>query len=118
MITAYEQMVSALKKSGNDIVKTITGTQADLLHMAVGVVGEAGELIDAVKKHVIYGKELDRDNMIEELGDIEFFMEGIRQILGISRKETLDWNMAKLSVRYEKMKYSDQAAQARADKAS
>ena len=85
--------------------------------MMMGISGEAGELLDAIKKHVIYQKPLDRENAIEELGDIEFYLEGLRQGLGISRQETLDANIKKLSVRYAGLQYSDTAAQTRADKA-
>lgn len=38
--------------------------------MATGVSGEAGELLDAVKKSVVYKKPLDRENVVEELGDL------------------------------------------------
>lgn len=114
---AYDKMVKALAKPGQAIVETMTAPEAHLLHMAVGVVGEAGELIDAVKKAVIYNKPLDRENVIEELGDIEFYMEGLRQGVGITREECLAANVAKLSKRYTAMHYSDAAAQARADKA-
>jgi len=112
----YSDMVSALAKSGDDIIASLTPEKAHLLHMAVGISGEAGELLDAVKKHVIYNKVIDRENVIEELGDIEFFMEGIRQGLNIRREETLSHNIAKLSIRYNGLKYSDKSAQERADK--
>jgi len=46
----------------------------------------------------------------------EFFLEGIRQRLGITREETLEANIDKLGLRYQGLKYSDQAAQDRADK--
>lgn len=65
----------------------------------------------------IYRKELDRENVIEELGDLEFYLEGIRQGLGLTREECLEHNIRKLSKRYEGLKYSDKAAQDRADKA-
>lgn len=39
------------------------------VHMALGACGELGEFIDAVKKHVIYGKALDLTNLTEEAGD-------------------------------------------------
>ncbi len=113
----FTDMVKVLKKPGEAIVSQMTPMKADLMHMAVGVSGEAGELLDAVKRYVIYDKPIDIVNVVEELGDIEFFMEGIRQILGITREQTLDANIAKLSVRYEGLKYSDSAAQNRADKA-
>lgn len=112
----YSEMVDALAKPGEEIVKGLAADSAHLLHMVVGVCGEAGELLDAVKKHVIYGKTLDMDNVVEELGDLEFYLEGIRAALGVSRQTTLSANISKLAVRYNKGVYSDEAAQLRADK--
>lgn len=113
---AYATMVAALAKPGKDIIATITADGAHLLHMVVGVAGESGELLDAIKKHVIYNKPLDTANVVEELGDLEFFMEGLRQSLGITREQTLLANMSKLHVRYDRMVYSDKQAQERKDK--
>lgn len=112
----YAAMVASLAKPGEAILTSLTPDHCHLLHMAVGVSGEAGELLDAVKKATIYGKPLDRENVIEELGDLEFYMEGLRQGLGITREETLQANVAKLGARYAAGKYSDKAAIARADK--
>jgi len=112
----HSEMVTALAKSGETIAAEMTGEDGHLMHMAIGVCGEAGELLDAIKKKVIYRKELDRENVLEELGDIEFFLEGIRQGLGITRDQCLEANISKLGKRYEGMKYSDSAAQDRADK--
>lgn len=47
--------------------------EAGLLHAAVGVAGECGELLDALKKTWVYNKPLDRENVVEELGDIGFY---------------------------------------------
>jgi NTP pyrophosphatase (non-canonical NTP hydrolase) len=113
--TTHPQLVSALVKPGEKIAAEINGSDANLLHMVIGISGEAGELLDAVKKAVIYRKELDRANVIEEIGDIEFYLEGLRQELGVSREECLAANVAKLQKRYGD-KYSDSAAQIRADK--
>lgn len=113
----HNEMVKALAKSGQLIIDELTPEKAHQLHMAVGISGEAGELIDAVKKSAIYNKPLDRENVIEELGDIEFYMEGLRQSLNITREETIYANIAKLGKRYAGGKYSNDAAQQRADKA-
>ena len=112
----HRLMVAELAKSGEDIVKTLSPSMAHNLHMAVGVSGEAGELLDAIKKYTVYNKPLDLENVIEELGDLEFYMEGLRQGLGITREETLKMNYNKLSVRYSSGSYSDKQAQERADK--
>ena len=113
------RMVAALVKPGADILASLDPGKVNLWHMATGIIGEAGELIDAIKKSVVYNKPLDCTNIVEELGDMEFYMEGLRAVLGITREETLDKNIEKLSTgpkaRY-KRGYSDAAAQARSDK--
>lgn len=110
------EMVAALAKPGHAIAVDLTAEDAHMMHMAIGISGEAGELLDAIKKRVIYRKNLDRENVIEELGDLEFYLEGLRQGIGVTREECIDANIAKLSKRYEGLRYSDTAAQERADK--
>lgn len=112
----YRAMVKALAKPGMQIAMTLTPDKLEKWHMATGIAGEAGELIDAVKKEVIYNKAADIDNIIEELGDLEFYMEGIRQAYGIGRAQCLRANYDKLAIRYQNHTFSDQAAQDRADK--
>lgn len=115
--TPYSDMVCALAKPGMDIMTGLTPQRAHVLHMAVGISGESGELLDAIKKYTIYGKPLDRENVVEELGDLEFYMEGLRAAFNITRSETLTANKYKLlGKRYASGKYSDEQAQARADK--
>lgn len=111
----FDLMVAKLVKPGEDILATLTPEKVDLWHMSTGVGGEAGELVDAIKKYVVYNKALDRANVIEELGDLEFYMERIRQNIGVTREQTLAACIDKLGVRY-KDGYSDKAAQERADK--
>lgn len=113
----FKEMVKDLAKDGALITLQMTSNDAHIMHMAIGVSGESGELLDAIKKRVIYRKDLDMENIVEELGDLEFFMEGLRQGLGITREETIEANIAKLGKRYCDG-YSDEAAQARADKAN
>jgi NTP pyrophosphatase (non-canonical NTP hydrolase) len=86
-----------------------------MLHCVVGISGEAGELLDAVKKTWVYGKALDHDNLIEELGDIEWYMEALRGLLNVTRDEVIAANVAKLEKRYP-TRYTDELALARMDK--
>ena len=92
------------------------GERDNLMHAAAGVAGEAGELLDAIKKHWAYNKPLDIENVIEELGDLEFYMQALRIQIGIPRSHIIAANFAKLSKRYSSGTYSDQQAQDRADK--
>lgn len=108
VFVTYEQFVTNLVKERGD-------RSMNLEHMVIGICGEAGEVADGIKKNSIYGKPLDQKNIIEELGDLEFYMAGLRQMLGISRYDTLGANVRKLQARY-KGGYSDAAAIERADK--
>lgn len=111
----YTEFVAALAKPGEKIIEGLDGWSMHRLHMAVGICGEAGELIDAIKKESIYEKPLNKENVIEELGDLEFYMEGLRQSIGVTREDCIIANRAKLQKRYNGI-YSNQAAQERADK--
>ena len=118
-IEMYDQMVENLVKRGDDILMTLTPEKVDLWHMGTGVAGEAGELIDAIKKYVVYNTSLDHANVVEELGDLEFYMNIIRFSIDVTREEVLSQNMLKLvgpNGRYADGRYSDHAAQERADK--
>lgn len=115
MITEHEVLVENSLKQGIDILKTITPERINLWHLATIVAGEGAELLDQVKKHVIYNRPLDMENMLEEMGDVEYGLEGLRQELGFTREQVLQYNIDKLNKRY-KNGYSDKAAIERADK--
>lgn len=112
----YEQMVQSLAKPGSDILKELTPLDCHLLHMVVGIAGEAGELLDAVKKAVIYRKKIDRKNIKEEAGDLIFYATGLVEGIGSSIEECKKLNMKKLSKRYKGFKYSNRKAVLRRDK--
>lgn len=116
-------------------------------HAAIGMTSEAGELIDAMKKLFIYRavddpkkKQKAIQNVIEELGDMEFYMEAftdwdlfedennnmqkilsdVRDFFGFSYEMILQQNIYKLTDkekgRYASGTYSDDAAHQRQDK--
>ena len=47
-----------------------------MLHAFIGLETEVGEILDALKKHLFYGKALDLINLSEEIGDL-FWYEAI-----------------------------------------
>ncbi len=112
----YPALVAALKKPGSQIIAELTPKKASALHMAIGVSGEAGELLDAIKKWVLYGKPLDVQNVLEELGDLAFYIQGLQNDLGLTREAIIAENIKKLNKRYSTGTYSNQQAQNRADK--
>ena len=120
MNTNFKDMVAALVKPGQDIKDSLTAEDCHNLHMIMGLSGEVGELTDALKKSIMYNKPLDRENVVEEIGDIMFYLEGLMQSLSISGQECIEANMNKLltgeKARYKLGVYSDKQAQDRADK--
>ncbi len=77
-----------------------------ILHAVMGLSGESGELLDSLKKTIFYGKELDLENIEEELGDILFYIAILLRELNLSFEELFDQNIAKLRTRYPKGKFS------------
>lgn len=72
----------------------------DLNHMMLGIISEVGELADALKHVVGYNKELDKSNLIEELGDLLFYIVGFADIIGLDVDTLMVQNMLKLKRRY------------------
>ena len=105
--TTYQYQALRTAKPGD--------TDFDLMHAAYGVAGEAGEFADCIKKHQIYGKDFDRDNAIEELGDLLWYIALACNALDTTMDQVAMANIAKLRKRYPD-KYSDQHAAARLDK--
>lgn len=46
----------------------------DAQHAGFGLMTEVGELLDTYKRHSFYGTELDRKNLVEEVGDILWYI--------------------------------------------
>jgi len=89
----------------------------DMLHGAIGMATEAGELLDAVKKHIFYGRTLDTVNIEEELGDSMWYFGLIIHALHLMGYETgieviCEKNILKLRARYG-AKFSEAAANER-----
>lgn len=84
-----------------------------LLHASMGLCTEAGEFADQLKKYIFYRKDLDEINLIEELGDILWYMAISLDALRKSFSECMAANNRKLRQRYEKQKFAEAAANRR-----
>jgi NTP pyrophosphatase (non-canonical NTP hydrolase) len=71
-----------------------------LLHGAIGLSTETGELLDAIKKHIYYGKPLDLVNISEESGDICWYIGLIIDVLQTTLDDVMTVNIDKLKARY------------------
>lgn len=111
----YDDFVRGLAKPGTEFeMKTHTG---------LGLSGETGELVGVIKDDIIFRKthtkegKTIRDAIIEELGDLQWYIQLTMQMYDIMPREVFQSNADKLAKRYVNLKYSDREATVRADKA-
>jgi len=82
-----------------------------LFHSFIGLTTEVGELQDLFKKKVLYGKEIEKDKIVDELGDVMWYLGVACNALGVSLEEVMEKNWKKLSTRYgDKLQFTEQAA--------
>jgi NTP pyrophosphatase (non-canonical NTP hydrolase) len=73
----------------------------DMLRNAVyGLNGESGEVIDILKKHEFQGHDFDRDKIIDEAGDVCWYLALLASALNVSLEEIMLRNVEKLTKRY------------------
>ena len=75
----------------------------EFMHLVLGLVGEAGEIAEKVKKlvrdHDSDLAMLDRDNMAAELGDVLWYAAVLASFLGLSLDDVARRNLDKLADR-------------------
>lgn len=85
------------------------------LNAILGLVGEAGECADAVKKGWYHDQDLDLEKLDKEVGDVLFYCA----LYAIARRRNLSdiaqMNVDKLSKRYEDKPWSAEASKAKRD---
>jgi len=70
------------------------------VHAILGLQTETAEFADVFKRHIFYGKEVDRVNLAEELGDILWYLNIARDVLGVSFEDLSSINIDKLKARF------------------
>ena len=71
-----------------------------LLHSSMGMVTEAAEVMDIIKKHAVYSRPIDLNKLKDELGDLLHYLVMALINCGSSLNEIVDINVAKLKTRY------------------
>ena len=107
-----DYMKLALRTESTPDFVTETSSENNLsrtLHGSIGLCTEVGELQDAIKKHMIYGKDLDNVNIIEECGDILWYLALVLDSVGSDLTDAKERNIRKLSVRFPEKFTQDQA---------
>lgn len=88
--------------------------QVRLLHGALGIAGEGGEVADLVKKHIFCGTPLDKIDFIGEVGDTLWYIPVALDAIGATMEEAMAANVAKLRFRHSLPSGRDKAGERRA----
>ena len=70
------------------------------LQGAMGLNGEAGEVIDILKKYMFQGHDLDKDHVAKECGDCLWYLAILAKGAGYTLDEIAEMNKEKLRKRY------------------
>lgn len=90
------------------------GNNALLTNASTGLVNEAGEFGDLVKKWIFHGSPIDKAKALKELGDVRWYLECAAHCLGFTMAEIEAENVKKLRARFPDG-FSEAAAAARVD---
>ena len=71
-----------------------------ILNACNGIAGEAGELIDLVKKWIFHEKPLDEEHAKTELGDLLWYTALMCHSFGWNMEDVMELNIEKLKKRY------------------
>lgn len=76
--------------------------QAGFQATCLGLAGETGELLELIKKREYHGKNISKDRIKDESGDLLFYLTGLLIEEDLSIEEIMDFNTDKLRARYPK----------------
>ncbi len=80
----------------------VTEGETRLVENTLGLVGEAGEVAEKIKKKLRDGTEVSSNEIIKELGDVVFYCTALANAIGSSLAEVQHVNKEKLNSRKER----------------
>jgi NTP pyrophosphatase (non-canonical NTP hydrolase) len=100
LMNYVEEALRSENKDFQSLISRVDVRSMRLLHGAMGLDTESGEIMDSMKRHIIYGSDLNVVNIREELGDIMWYVALICDELGLTIEQICEDNIAKLRKRY------------------
>ena len=86
----------------NEAMRTAAGLTENklIVNGAMGLCGEAGEVIDLIKKWQFQGHPLDVHHVAMELGDVAWYLAITAKGIGYTLEQVMSMNVHKLKERY------------------
>ena len=88
------------QKAVTRTMKTQLTEEAAQANWSMGLCGETGEVVDYLKKHMFHGHDLDENKLIDELGDVLWYLTALCEQFDIGLDEVMERNIEKLRRRY------------------
>lgn len=88
----------------NDFVKSmkVFPEKFAIIYPTLGMIGEAGEVSEKIKKWMRGDRELDRPEVAKELGDVLWYITALADDLGYTLADVANMNVEKLSSRRDR----------------
>lgn len=80
--------------------KRTMNSAPDLTNACLGLTGEAGECADLLKKYLFQGHELDKNKLLNEIGDVMWYCALACTALDCTLEDAAWANIKKLEARY------------------
>lgn len=90
----------AMNRLSSNVMSATFYETAALLNGVLGLTGEAGEVSDLVKKGIFHEKDIDREHLEKELGDVMWYIALICHTCGFDLDKVMQMNVDKLKARY------------------
>lgn len=81
-------------------MRTATPASIAFTNVALGMCAEAGEFADVLKKYLYHGHPMGAEQMIEEAGDVLWYVALAAEALGVTLEGLAQRNIKKLEKRY------------------
>ena len=72
----------------------------ELTNLCMGLAGEIGEIVDYVKKGLYQGHAIECSKIVEEIGDVMWYLTNLATFYRLPMTFILDENIKKLEERY------------------
>lgn len=82
--------------------KILTKGYTRQVENTLGLVGEAGEVAEKLKKSFRDNAVLDKEDMMKELGDVLFYVAALANLYGGTLQEVAELNVSKLESRQKR----------------
>ena len=93
-------MMNELQKLVDDEWQKKPDFRDTLLLTCIGLSSEVGEIQDNIKRFAYYGAEIDKENLLEEAGDVLHYLMACLSLNGFTMEQAAEHQLKKYKIRF------------------